>query len=80
MIEVDTSSLKQCLNFSIIARTIIDGVSACIVLEGLASHNELRIGYNFERVWTRLRKESTNVLKRKKEKKTKNKKNRKVAY
>ena len=63
MIKVDTSSLKKRLNFGVIARTFVNGVSACVILEGLTSNNELGIGYNFERVWTRLYKKRVNKMK-----------------
>ena len=63
MIKVDSSSLKKSLNIGVIARTFVNGVSACVILEGLTSNNELRIGYNFERVWTRLYKKRVNKMK-----------------
>ena len=59
MIKVDSSSLKKGLNIGVIARTFVNGVSACVILEGLTSNNELGIGYYFERVWTRLYIKST---------------------
>ena len=56
MIKVDATSLEKRLNLSVIARTFVNGVSACVVFKSLTSNNELRIRYNFERVWTRLKK------------------------
>ena len=63
MIKVDTSSLKESLNLSVVARTFVNGISACVILEGLTSNNELGIGYNCESVWTRLcKKKSTKCI------------------
>jgi len=54
MIKIDTSTLQEGRNLSVIARTAIYGILARVVLIGRASDDQLRTRYYFESIWPRL--------------------------
>jgi hypothetical protein len=54
VIEINSPSLEQSLNFGKGTLSAVDRVLARVVLERMTSHDELRIWNDFEVVWTRL--------------------------
>jgi hypothetical protein len=54
VIEIDSPSLEQSLNFCKSTLSAIDRVLARVVLKRMTSHDELRIRNDFKIVWTRL--------------------------
>ena len=54
MVEVDATTLQECLHFAIVTAAAIDGVLAAVVPKRRARHYKLRAGENFEVIGSRL--------------------------
>lgn len=54
VVEVYSAAFQQVPDISVVAGLIVDGISTLVILECVAGDYEIRIGYNFVCVRTRL--------------------------